>query len=511
MNYSSPDEHTDATPHAPDQGPTHHAGSRASTSLGRSAAKGSRVSILGQLARMGVQFVGVVVLSRILMPVDFGYLAIVMALVAVGELLRDFGLSTAAIQAQHLSTAQRDTLFWINCGIGLALATVSMLMSGLVARVFGEPTIGPILRAVSLTFLLNGIASQYRANLTREMRFTALAVTEVLSLTFAVTAAIVAAINGFGYWALVIQQIVLAATALCLVVIFGRWVPHLPRRNAGTRDLLRFGRDLLSAQVVAYFATNADTLILGLRSSAAQVGLYNRAFQLVMVPLGQLKAPATTVALPVLSRLQEDGPIYTRYLSVAQTALGYMAVPVAALIAGTTAPVVFLVFGPRWEPAIPLARILALAGILQLLSYVSYWIFLSKGLGAQLRNYTLVASFIKILSIVALSGLGAIGVAGGYLVGLAVTWPISLWWAARSARLPFRTLLVPALRILGIALPAAALAHLATLATAGAHPLVQFAAGGVAVSSTYALAGLLFTAYRTDLRTLLWLARSAWS
>ncbi|HEX2083580.1 MAG TPA: oligosaccharide flippase family protein, partial [Xanthomonadaceae bacterium] len=102
-------------------------------SLGRIAAGGALVTMGGQLLKIAVQFGGVVLLARLLTPRDYGLVTMVLAIVCVGEVLRDFGLSSAAIQARHLSRAQRDNLFWINTAIGCVLAAVVFVFAGRIA------------------------------------------------------------------------------------------------------------------------------------------------------------------------------------------------------------------------------------------------------------------------------------------------------------------------------------------------------------------------------------------
>jgi PST family polysaccharide transporter len=124
-------------------------------SLGRMAAGGALVTMGGQLAKIAVQFGGVILLARLLTPRDYGLVTMVLAIVGVGEVLRDFGLSSAAIQARHLSRGQRDNLFWINTAIGLVLALVVFLMAGRIAAFYGEPLLRGLAQAIALTFLLN--------------------------------------------------------------------------------------------------------------------------------------------------------------------------------------------------------------------------------------------------------------------------------------------------------------------------------------------------------------------
>ncbi|HHW4673437.1 MAG TPA: oligosaccharide flippase family protein, partial [Xylella fastidiosa subsp. pauca] len=148
-------------------------------SLASRAVGGAVVTMLGQGARVVIQFSIIVLLARLLNPHDYGLMAMVTAIVGVADILRDFGLSSAAIQAKQITNAQRDNLFWINSGIGSALSLVVFVAAQLIADFYREPALVTITQVLAINFLLNGMATQYRANLSREMRFGQLALSDI--------------------------------------------------------------------------------------------------------------------------------------------------------------------------------------------------------------------------------------------------------------------------------------------------------------------------------------------
>src|SRR5690606_2656049 len=134
-------------------------------------------------------------------------LAIVLVVVGVGEIFRDFGLTSASIQAPTLSPGQRDNLFWINAAIGALLSLALFMLAQPLAALTSQPEIAGMTHWLSALFLLNGLATQHRANLMRELRFRPLAIIDVTAAASALAVAIIAAMAGAGYWALVMQQL----------------------------------------------------------------------------------------------------------------------------------------------------------------------------------------------------------------------------------------------------------------------------------------------------------------
>ncbi|WP_448621148.1 lipopolysaccharide biosynthesis protein [Geodermatophilus sp. URMC 65] len=475
--------------------------------LGRVAARGAGVTLAGQGARILLQLASVTVLARLLDPRDYGLFAIGLVVVGIGEVVRDLGLSTAAIRAPSLSRLQRDGLFWLNTAAGVVLALAAVLAAEPVAATFGEPQLVPVIRLLAVTFLLNGLVAQYRAGLTRDLRFGALASTDVLAQVLALTTAVVTATLGAGYWALVAQQLTQGAVVLVTAVALARWLPGRPQRGAGLRPFLRFGGGVTGTQLVYYLGNNLDNIALGLWAGPAALGVYNRGYQLLMNPLNQVRAPASNVAIPVLARLQEDPARSGEYLRRGQLALGYTLVAGMALGAGAAVPLVDLVLGDRWAAVAPVLALLAVAGSAQTLAYVGNWVYLSRGLSGALLRYTVATLVLSAACIGIGSRWGVVGVAAGYAAAAVLEWPLSLWWLSRVTVIPVRPLLLGALRVSACAVAAGGASFLGTELVAGAHPVLRIAAGVMGGLAVYGAAAAL-PVVRADLRGVAAWARS---
>jgi len=476
--------------------------------LGRRAAQGAASTGAGLVTRIGLQVVTVVVLGRLLSPAEYGLIAMVLAVIGVGELLRDSGLGSAAIQAPTLSARQRSNLFWSNTAIGLAVALVVLAGAPLVAAAYDQPQLTTITRVLAVTFWLNAMMTQYRASLLRAMRFGAVATIDVLAPASALVVAVVAAVAGAGYWALVAQQLTQSAVALVAFAVAGRWLPS-PRWHRGQqmRQFFTFGIFLLGSQLVGYVANNIDAFIIGRRFGAADTGLYNRAFQLLMNPLNQVRTPSTTVALPVLSRAGRTAQ-FDRIVRTGQLVLGYPVAVALGIVVGTAYPLVAVMLGGQWTGVPPVLRLLAVAGVMQTMAYVGYWVYLSRGLTRQLMAYTTVTAVLKITLVLVGSTWGPVGVAGGYALAATLEWPASLWWLSRITPIPTRALYGGAGRILAVGTCTGAGATGAVWAAAAWPSLVQVLVGALA-GALVAAATTTVPRVRRDLGELVHALRAA--
>lgn len=418
------------------------------------APKGARFLIASQIAKMGVLLLGLVVLSRLLSPAEFGIVAVPLAIVGLGELLRDLGLSAATISAKSLPDAVRDTVFWINFGLGIILAIVVTVGALIASIAMGDTRILGVLILLSLVFVINGIGAQYRANLIREMRFSALATVELVAGFLGIGCAILLAYLGAGYWALVGQPIVVALLTTILAIFCGRWRPGKPRKSDEAGQIVRFGTSVAFSRVLQYLGDNADTFMLGLWVSKPELGNYTRGFQLAIQPIGLLKTPLTSVALPMLSKQTEDIERFERNVLRGQRLLAYTVVPLAVLLSVAADPVIKVVLGAQWVEAIPIVSLLALAGALQQLVSVSNWIFIALNRGKDLRRYSVISTLIRVGLIVAAAPFGIVPVAVAFLASAIIVAPIVFTWACRVANIKLgRAIsdLLPALVVLAVA------------------------------------------------------------
>lgn len=394
-------------------------------------ARGGVVTMLGQMVKLATQLVGVVVLSRLLSPTDFGLIAMVAVFVGLSELLRDFGMPTAALQARTLSHAQASNFFWANTALGCVGAALLVLSTPWVVDIYGQPELALIMPVLAVSPLLNGMQAQMQVRLARQMRFVAVAATDVAAYVLGLVVACCAALLGYGYWALVAQTLTIALTLLSTRWMACAWLPSLPARGVGSRTQLTSGSHFGLAQTMTYAASNADTLVIGARFGSDWAGYYNRAFQLLTVPINSLLSPLTQVVIPTVHAAVKSGHSQTAVLLRIQFALGFVVVGVFACAAAVAPSLIPIALGEDWDNSIPIFQILAIGGSVQVFSFVSFWAFILGDFGKQLLYYNLVTKPLSIILIVAGSVCGPLGIAAGYAAGLLISWPINLLWLAR--------------------------------------------------------------------------------
>lgn len=461
-------------------------------------ARGVSVLLASQGVRLGSQLVGLIVLSRLLGPEAFGFAAVAILIVGIGEVLRDAGLGSAIVREVHLSRVQRDSLFWVSLALGGALAFALLAAAGLIAHLFSMPQLTPALRCLSAVFVANAIAMPYRAMHNRSGNFNAIAAADAIAAALGLGAAVGTAVLGVGFWALIIQLLVSSGAGLLVLVSFGRWIPGWYRRGSGIGRILKFGGHLLFSQVVSYLGNRADIVTLGLVGTPTSLGYYSRAYQVSVTTVEQVKAPTLSVALSALAR-RNDQVEQSRFLLSAQTMVVMATIPVLAVLAGLAPQVVQIVLGPEWVDAAPLVAILAIGSAFQQAAGTAAWIMISGGHGPALRNYSLMSTTLKVVLVLALSPLGALGVACGFTLAVIVSYPIAILMARRAGVIPVASLVLQASRTLGVGAIAALAGSIVASQMSAMSALPVFIVGALAVVAVFAFAALVIRGVRRDL------------
>lgn len=345
---------------------------------GRSV-RGGAVTLAAQGIKFALQMGSTMVLARLLTPADFGLIAMVVVVTGFAAMFKDAGLSMATVQREHITHEQVSTLFWINVALSVLIMLLVAALAPVIARFYGEPQLTWITLALASTFIFGGLTVQHQALLQRQMRFKALAVIEILSLTAGIATAITMALLGFGYWSLVGLPAGTVTVNCLLVWIISDWRPGPPVRASGVRPMLGFGGGLTGFNVLNYFTRNADNLIIGFALGAGPLGVYSKAYYLLMMPIRQFSGPVGSVMIPALSRLQTDPVRYRRAFLGAIGALASIGMPLVAFLFVVADEAVTIVLGEGWEEAAPVFRWLAPAALLGTVNVAPGWLCISLG------------------------------------------------------------------------------------------------------------------------------------
>jgi O-antigen/teichoic acid export membrane protein len=412
---------------------TYFSTERLKAGLGARTARGGAVTIASQGFKFFAGFGATMVLGRLLRPADYGLIGMVAVVTGFVSMFKDLGLSAATVQREEITSEQVSTLFWVNVALSIGVGLVTVALAPAVAWFYGLPQLTLVTAVYAIGFLFGGLTVQHEALLHRQMRFAAQAGCEIVALVVTIAVTVTLAWRGAGYWALVAGHVTTSFVYMVGIWAVCRWRPGRPARVSSVRSLLRFGGNLTGFGVVNYFARNLDNMLIGRVWGSQQLGLYAKAYQLLTLPIDQINAPITTVAVPALSRLNDSPERYRRaYLRIIEK-IAVLTMPGIALLIGTADWVVLFVLGPQWTEAGRIFAALGVAALIQPITNTTGWLFISQARTPDMFRYGLVASAIIVVAIIAGLPWGALGVAAVYaLVWVTIITPLLFWWVGRK-------------------------------------------------------------------------------
>lgn len=365
-----------------------------------------------------------VILARLLSPEEFGVLGMVTVLTGFAHVFVDFGFTSAIIQNKMTDTNHWSSVFWLNILFSLAIVILLTFLAPFVASFYDRPVLKTITIAIAWTFFFQSLSLVQQALMKKELRFKTIAIVAIISQTIAGVIAIIAAIKGMSYWSLVIKLYVSIFITNIGFWWVTSWYPKFLLKNSALKDLLNFSLPLFGTQSLNYWTRNIDYLMIGKVLGDGALGIYSRAYSLMLSPLQNISRVVSSVMFPAYSIIQDDKKrIRQIYLKISRI-IAFITFPTMFGLCVVSEPFILLLLGEKWEAVIPLVQILAPLGALQSIGTLNGNIFLSQGATklqlkvGGLGKLVIICSLISGLLLYGLNGIASFYVISSILVGL---------------------------------------------------------------------------------------------
>ena len=334
------------------------------------------------IANIGSQLLSLVttmVLARLLLPSEFGLVAMVLVFTHFAKMLADFGLAPAIVQSKEISEEQLSSLFWLNMLFGVLLCGLGILLAPLIAAFYGEPDLVVLTYGLALGFVFGALGIVPSALIRKQMRFRVFSLITLTSVLLASISAIASAIYGLGAWALVVEALVRSLLASLLYLRYGRWRPRLVFHGRSIVPMIRYGLGYVGYSIINYWAKHVDNLLVGKLLGSESLGFYSEAYKMMRMPVTQVMGSLTGVMFPALSAIQDDHErckaVYLKTMSMLSLATFPMAIGMLVL----AEPLIFTFLGDQWGQAVPILQILAITGVSSTYSNPTGWLYKSQG------------------------------------------------------------------------------------------------------------------------------------
>lgn len=306
-----------------------------------------------------------VVLANVVSKADFGLVGVILMFQAFAVLFVDSGFGTALLQKKEPTQTDYSTVFWFNMGMSVAIYVVLFFCAPAIAGLFGrQEVLIPMSRVMFLTFIFTALGIVQTNQMMKRMDVKQIAVANIVSQVSSGGLGMGLALSGFGAWSLVWQSVSQAFIKSVWLWMANRWWPAMTFSIASMKSMLKVGTGMFSSSLLNVASLNVYTFVIGVLYTMSTLGVYTQADKWSKMGYASLSQIFSTTFLPLLSRFQDDRERFMRALRKANRVCAFVAAPVTGFLIVGAAPLFHLLFGNKWDAAIPLFQILAARGLL---------------------------------------------------------------------------------------------------------------------------------------------------
>ena len=335
-------------------------------------AKGVAWSTAEKVCSMLLQMVVSIVVARLLVPEDFGVMAILTFFTAVALVVVDSGFSQTLLRKESPTNDDYKSVFVFNLAVSVALYLLVVALSPLLARYYDLAIIAKIAPVLFLLLPLNALGIIQNTKLSREFRFGALSRINFVASLVAGVVAITIAVCGGGVWALVAQRLSVVAVKSLLLWWRGDWRGEGRFSSVAWRAMAPFSFRLMSTDIVSAVYNNVAQLFIGKIYSADTLGYFNQAQKIKDLPVQSAVLAVQTVTYPALAKIKDDAEKFAESFRKVLLINIFVMAPMAVGMSAVARPLFEVLLGERWLPTVPYFEVIALAGVFYPLSMVAY-------------------------------------------------------------------------------------------------------------------------------------------
>lgn len=310
-------------------------------------------NLLEKAGGQGVALLVQIIMARILSPEDFGFMAIMIVFVNVGNVIVQSGLNTALIQTKKLDEKDPDTAFWMCFSTSLLLYIALFFLAPNIAEFYQMQKLTEPLRVLCLVLVFNSLYSIQAALVTRDLAFKRIFIATFTAMVVSGISGVATAILGGGIWALVVQQVLYSIIASAVLTLETKWFPHFRFSPKRARTLFQFGWKLLVSGLLETLYESLSDLIVGKLFSAGSLGFFNQGKKYPQALAYTLDSTIQPIMLSTVSRVQDNLDDVKGLTRRALKTSTYLIMPIMSYMAVAANSLVTTILGSQWAPAVP--------------------------------------------------------------------------------------------------------------------------------------------------------------
>ncbi len=405
------------------------------SSLKHKTISGVAWSSIERFSVQGIQFVIQVIMARILMPEDYGVIAMLAIFLAVFQTFIDSGFSSALVQKNDRSEVDYATVFYFNIVISVVLFFALFFSAPWIAGFYNTPILVPVTKVVALNLLINAFGVVPRAKLTVLIDFRTQAKASFTAVIISGAIGVWMAYSGYGVWALVFQSLLYNGIGTLLLWILSKWWPLWTFSVNSFKRLFSFGSKLLLSGLLETIFRNLYTLVIGKKFTVQELGYYSRADQFAQFPSSNLSMIIGRVAYPVMCDVQHDDEqlknVFYKFLRISV----FIIFPLMIGLAALSEPFIHLFLTEKWMGVVMLLQILCISYLWYPVHGLNLTILQAKGRSDLFLRLEIIKKVIGVITLVVTVPFGVISMCVGLVVSSILCLYVNVYYTKKILKI----------------------------------------------------------------------------
>lgn len=319
-----------------------------------------------------VQFVITIILARILLPSEYGIIALIMVFISISQVIVDGGFNTALIQKKQTDNVDFSTIFYFGLFMALIMYGVLYFTAPFIASYYKQPDLIPVIRVMACVLFFQSIVAVQNAYVARNLLFRKLFICSLVSVLLSGIVGVFMAYHGYGVWALVAQMLVSQGTLAIIMWIVLGWRPQLVFSKERLKTLLDYGWKILTANFIVSVFVNIRKLIIGRFYSPASLAYFDRGEQIPNIIMTNIQTSVQTVMFPIFAKEQDNRIRVKQMLRRTIKMNCFIIHPLMILLIVVAKPLVLLLLTEKWLPAVPFLQIFCVANLFRPITFPNF-------------------------------------------------------------------------------------------------------------------------------------------
>lgn len=390
--------------------------------LKQKAASGMVWTAIQKYSTMVITFIADMILARLLLPKDYGYIGMLAIFIGIAQNFIDGGFASAIIQKKKPSQQDYSTVFYFNIVMAFVIYGINYLCAPFIATFYRMPLLCDVLRVEGIVIIIYSFSVIQSSLIRKNLQFKKLSWIMISSSTIALAVTIIMAYHGYGVWSLVTQHILISLLPCILYWLTTDWYPSLVYSWKSFRELFGFGAYMFLTHIINTISNKLSGLLIGRLYTPSTMGYYSKAEQTENVASMNIASIMIQTTYPLYSSIQDDRQRLINVIKRITTTLSYVTTPILFILILIAQPLFLMFYSDRWLDSVPYFQILCIGGIAGCLQGVNIQAIAAVGKSKQMFVWTVVKRSIGI-------GLSVGGLFLFGIYGLLVGAVISQWFS----------------------------------------------------------------------------------